>query len=76
MKTKQYFKTLILLRIKWTGMLKIKQEDFIGAAPVMSCQNSLWIMGLRICAEGRTQITRSSAAAIGPLARIQDRQVL
>ena len=57
-------------------MLKIKQEYFIGAAPVMSCQNSLWIMGLRICVEGRTQITRSSAAAIGPLAMIQDRQVL
>ena len=66
MKTKQYLKTLILLRIKWTGMLKIKQEDFIGAAPVMPCQNSLSIMSLMICVEGRTQITRSSPAAIGP----------
>ena len=48
--------TLIILWIKWTGMVKIKHIDFIGAAPVMPCQNSLWILGLRIYREGRTQI--------------------
>ena len=31
--------TLIILWIKWTGMVKIKHIDFIGAAPVMPCQN-------------------------------------
>ena len=29
-------KTLIALRIKWTGMVKIKHKDFNGAVPVMS----------------------------------------
>ena len=32
---KKYLKTLIVLWIKWTGLMKIKQKDFIGAAPVM-----------------------------------------
>ena len=62
--------------VKWTGMVKIKHKDFIGAAPVMPCQDSWWIMGFRIYGEGRTQISLSSAATIGPLARIQDRQGL
>ena len=53
-----------------------KQKDFIGVTPVMPCQNSSWIMGLRIYGEGRTQIPLSSPATIGPLARIQDRQGL
>ena len=35
---------LIVLWIKWTAMVKIKHKDFIGAAPVMPCQNSSWIM--------------------------------
>ena len=56
---KKYLKTLIVLWIKWTEMMKIKQKDFIGAAPVMSCQNSSRIMGLRIYGEGRTQIPLS-----------------
>ena len=47
-----------------------------GAAPVMPCQNSSLIMGLRIYGEGRTQIPLSSPATIGPLASIQDRQGL
>ena len=76
MKTKYYFKTLIVLWIKLTEMVKIKHKDFKGSAPVMPCQNSFWIMGLRIYEEGRTQIPLSSPAMIGPLARIQDRQGL
>ena len=67
-------KTSIVLLIKWTGMVKIKHKDFIGAALVMPCQTSSWIMGLRIYGDGRTQIPLSSPAMIGPLARIQDRQ--
>ena len=62
--------------IKWTGMVKIKHKYFIGAAPVMPCQTSSWIMSLRIYGEGRTQISLSSPAMIGALARIQDRQGL
>ena len=73
---KIYLKTLIVLWIKWTEMMKIKQKDFIGAAPVMSCQNSSRKMGLRIYGEGRTQIPLSSSATTCPLARIQDRQDL
>ena len=76
MKTEKYLKTLIVLWIKRTGIVKIKHKAFIGAAPVMPCQNSSWIMGLRIYGEGRTQNSLSSPATIGPLARIQDRQGL
>ena len=76
MKTKQFLKTLIVLWIKWTGMVKIKQKDFIGVSPVMPCENSSWIMGLRIYGEGKTQIPLSSPTKIGPLAKIQDRQGL
>ena len=47
-------KTLIVLWIIWTVIVKIKHKDFIGAAPVMLCKNSSWIMGLRIYGEGRT----------------------
>ena len=61
---------------KQTGMVKIKHQDFICAVPIMTCQNSLWIMGLRIYGEGRTQIPLSSPAMIGSLPRIQDRQGL
>ena len=61
---------------KINRMVKIKQKDFIGAAPVMPCQNSSWIMGLRFYGEGRTQIPLSSPAPIDPLARIQERQDL
>ena len=37
----------------------------IVATPVIPCQNSSWIMGLRIYGEGRTQILLSSPATIG-----------
>ena len=67
---------LIVLWIKWTGMVKIKHKDYIDAVPIMPCQNSSYIMGLRINGEGRIQIYLSSSATIGPLARIQDRQGL
>ena len=60
---------LIVLWIKWTGMVKIKHKNFIGAAPVMPCENSSWIMSLRIYGEGRIQISQSSPATIGPLER-------
>ena len=43
MKTKQYLKTLIAPRIKWTGMVKIKHKNFNGAVPVMPCGiEDLW----------------------------------
>ena len=34
-------------------MVKIKHKDFIGAVPIVPCENSSWIMGLRIYGEGR-----------------------
>ena len=46
-------------------MVKIKHKDFIGAVPVMPCQNSSWKMGLGIHGKGRTQIPLSSPATIG-----------
>ena len=48
--------TLIVLWIKWTGMVEIKHKDFIDFVPIMPCQNSLWIMGSKIYGEARTQI--------------------
>ena len=33
MKTKLYLETLILLWIKWTGMVEIKYKDFIDVVP-------------------------------------------
>ena len=33
-------------------MVKIKYKEFIGAAPIMPCQNSLWIMGFRSMEKG------------------------
>ena len=64
----------------WLGSVSLKDYkiiwDFIDPVPIMPYQNSSWIIGLRIYGEGRTQITQSSPATIGPLARIQDRQGL
>ena len=57
-------------------MVKIKHKYFIGAVPIVPCENSPWIMGLMIYGEGRTQIPPSSPATIGPLPRIQDTQGL
>ena len=65
-----------MLWMKWAGMVKIKHKDFIDAVPIIPCQNSPWIMGLRIYGERRTQIPLISPATIGPLARFQDRQGL
>ena len=48
--------TLIVLWIKWTGMVEIKHKDFIDDVPITPCQNSLWIMGSTIYGKGRTQI--------------------
>ena len=62
--------------MKQIRMVKIKHKDFIGAVPIISCLNSMWIMDLRIYGEGRTQISLSSTATIGSLPRIQDRQGL
>ena len=33
MKTKLYLETLILLWIKWTGMVEMKHKDFIDVVP-------------------------------------------
>ena len=59
-----------------TGMVKIKHKYFIAAAPITRCQNSSWIIDLRIYGERRTQNPLSSPATIGPLPKIQDRQGL
>ena len=54
MKTKYNLQTLIVLWIKWTGMVEIKHKEFIDVVPIMPRQNSSWIMGSRIYREGRT----------------------
>ena len=53
-----------------------ENKYFTDAVPIMPYQNSSLIMGLRIYREGITQISLSSPATIGPLARIQDRHGL
>ena len=50
-------------------MIEIKHIDFIDVAPIMPCQNSLWIMGSSIYREGRNQILLSSPTTIDPLAQ-------
>ena len=40
-KKKKYLDTLIVLLIKWTGIVEIKHKDFIDVVPIMLCQNSL-----------------------------------
>ena len=55
MKTKYNLQSLIILWIKWTGMVEIKHKEFIDVVPIMPRQNSSWIMGSRIYREGRTQ---------------------
>ena len=68
-KKKKYLEALIVLRLKWTGRVKIKHKDFIDAVSIIPCQNSLWIMGLSIYGEWRTQILLNSPTTIGLLAR-------
>ena len=40
MKTKECLEALIILWIKWTGMVEIKNKDFIDVIPINPCQNS------------------------------------
>ena len=55
---------------------EIKTQRLYWCCSRYACQNSSWIMGLRIYGEGRIQIPLSSPATIGPLERIQNRQGL
>ena len=52
-------------------MAEIKYKYFRDVILIMPCQNSLWIMGLRIYGEGKTKILLSSPTntAIDPLAQ-------
>ena len=54
-----------------TGMAEIKYKYFRDVILIMPCQNSLWIMGLRIYGEGKTKILLSSPTntTIDPLAQ-------
>ena len=71
MKIKSYLENLIVLWIKWTRMVEIKQKELIDVVPTMPCQNSLLIMGLRIYGEGRNQTPLSSTTMIDPLVQDQ-----
>ena len=53
--------TLIVLWIKWTGMVEIRRKDVIDAVPIMP---SFWIMGLSLFGEGRTQVFLNSTATL------------
>ena len=52
------------------------KKDSIDVVPIMPCQHSSWIMGLRIYGAGRTQNPLSPPAVIGSLERIQDKHSL
>ena len=54
-------------------MAEIKYKYFRDVIPIMPCQNSLWIMGLRIYGEGKTKIRLSSPTntTIDPLVQDQ-----
>ena len=47
MKTKSYLETLILLWIKWTGMVEIKHKDFIDVVP--KAQDIQGLHSFKIC---------------------------
>ena len=47
MKTKLYLETLILLRIKWPGMVEIKHKDFIDVVP--KAQDIQGLHSFKIC---------------------------
>ena len=66
-KTKYYLDTLIVLWIKWRGMIELKH--FENVVSIMPCQNSSCIMDWRVYGEGRTQILLSSLTAIDLLAQ-------
>ena len=53
--------TLIVLWIKWTGMVEIRRKDVIDAVPIMP---SFWIMGLSLFGEGRIQVFLNSTATL------------
>ena len=55
---------------------KKTNKHLIDVFPIIPCQNSSWIIGLKIYGEGRAQILLGSSATIGPLARIRHRQGL
>ena len=56
-----------------TGMAEIKYKYFRDVIPIMPCQNSVRIMGLRIYGEGKTKILLSSPTntTIDPLVQDQ-----
>ena len=53
--------TLIVLWIKWIGMVEIRRKDVIDAVPIMP---SFWIMGLSLFGEGRTQVFLNSTVTL------------
>ena len=65
-----------MLWLNSARMVKIKQNNFIDAVPIMPRQNPLWIVGLKIYGEGRTQIPLRSPSTLGHIARMQGRQGL
>ena len=58
MKTKQYLENLIVLWIKWTGMVEIKYKDFTDVVPIMPCNNPSWKL-IDFTRYGRSSGTRS-----------------
>ena len=46
-----------------------KTKILYRSAPITPCQNSSWIMGLRIYGQERTQNPLRSPATIGPFAK-------
>ena len=71
-----YLEILIVLWIKWKGMVEIKHKDFIDVVPIMPCHNSSWIMSWRFYGEKKTQIPLSSPTTINPLAQDPGKQGL
>ena len=53
-----------------------KTQIICRVVPIISCQNSSWIMGSRIYGEGRTKIPQSLPATIILWHKFQDRQGL
>ena len=65
---KFFLMSLVVLWIKWTGIMEIKYKKFIDVVPIMPCQKSSRSMTSRIFGERWIQIPLSLLTTIDPFA--------
>ena len=76
MKAKKYLETLIVLRIKWTGMVKIKHKEPYRCCSSYAMSNLIVSNGLDNLWRRENSDSLRLLATICPLARMQGRKGL